>query len=212
MDTMEAILGRRTIRRFDARDIPEDDVRMMLEAARWAPSGHNTQPWGFIVIRDHATKKKIREISADSIVKRIGGRRENAMKIARNHPEQYRTEEALRRFITGEHYEYITRAPVLVAVTCDLNAVSGLQDAFMAIQNMLLAAFSLGIGSCPSSSAVMKPDMEEQVKKTLGVPEHLSVVSIVCLGYPAEQVTVPKKPLYEIAFRERYGEEPYTGT
>jgi len=209
MQAMDAILGRRTIRRFLPTKVSEDDIRTILEAARWTPSGHNVQPWGFIVIRDPATKQAIRELSAASIVKRIGGKRENAMHIARNHPAQYQTEEALRRFITGEHYEYLTQAPVLVAVTCDLKAVSGLQDAFMAIQNMLLAAYALGIGSCPSSSAVITPDMERQVARLLGVPEHLTVVSIVCLGYPAEQVTAPKKPLSEIAFRERWGEKLY---
>jgi nitroreductase len=191
------------------KPVTDGILKSILEAARWAPSGHNTQPWGFIVIRDPATKQKIRDISTESIVKRIDGKRENALKIARNHPLQYRSDEALQRFITGEHYEYITQAQVLIAVTTDMNAVSGLQDAFMAIQNMLLAAHSKGLGACPSSSAVITPDMEAQVKEILRVPQRLSVVSVICLGYPAESVKVEKKPLTDIVFREIYGEHLY---
>ena len=56
MDVFEAILGRRSIRRFRDELLEEGQLEKLLEAARWAPSGANSQPWEFIVVRDPAMK------------------------------------------------------------------------------------------------------------------------------------------------------------
>ena len=58
MDVSEAIKKRRSIRKFKPDPIPEEKIRLLLESARLAPSGTNTQPWRFVVIKDNDTKKK----------------------------------------------------------------------------------------------------------------------------------------------------------
>ena len=61
MDVSEAIKKRRSIRKFKPDPIPEEKIRLLLESARLAPSGTNTQPWRFVVIKDNDTKKKLQE-------------------------------------------------------------------------------------------------------------------------------------------------------
>lgn len=63
MDIFEAILGRRSVRRYTSTDVPDDVVEKLLDAARWAPSGGNNQPWRFVVVRDEVAKQMIKTIS-----------------------------------------------------------------------------------------------------------------------------------------------------
>lgn len=62
MPVIEAIRDRRSIRKYKADKIKDEDILQIIEAARLAPSGSNTQPWKFIIIKDEATKKKIVEV------------------------------------------------------------------------------------------------------------------------------------------------------
>ena len=62
MDVSEAIKKRRSIRKFKPDPIPEEKIRLLLESARLAPSGTNTQPWRFVVIKDNDTKKKLQAL------------------------------------------------------------------------------------------------------------------------------------------------------
>ena len=62
MPVIEAIRDRRSIRKYKADKIKDEDILQIIEAARLAPSGSNTQPWKFIIIKDETTKKKIVEV------------------------------------------------------------------------------------------------------------------------------------------------------
>lgn len=62
-DILDVISSRRSIRRFTDAPVPDEVVNKLIEAARWAPSGENEQPWKLIVVRDPATKAKIAEIA-----------------------------------------------------------------------------------------------------------------------------------------------------
>ncbi|MBN2098943.1 MAG: nitroreductase family protein [Dehalococcoidia bacterium] len=64
MEVLEAIRDRRSIRRYDRRDVPEEKLMQVLEAGRWAPSAHNSQPRKFVVIRDEETRKQLARIAA----------------------------------------------------------------------------------------------------------------------------------------------------
>ena len=59
MEILKEIRERRSIRKFKDRDVMEEQVRLLIEAASMAPSGHNTQPWRFLIVRDEETKAKI---------------------------------------------------------------------------------------------------------------------------------------------------------
>lgn len=59
MDVLEAIRTRRSIRKYDKRPVPEESIREILEAGRWAPSANNSQPWSFIVLRDEKVRREV---------------------------------------------------------------------------------------------------------------------------------------------------------
>lgn len=62
-EVMQCIKGRRSIRKFDAtREVEEEKIQTCLEAARWAPSASNKQPWHFLIVRDKATREKLAEL------------------------------------------------------------------------------------------------------------------------------------------------------
>lgn len=63
MEVFEAILGRRSVRKYKPRNIPDDLIEKLLDAARWAPSGGNTQPWRFVVVKDEVAKKLLKAVS-----------------------------------------------------------------------------------------------------------------------------------------------------
>ncbi|MCS7385602.1 MAG: nitroreductase family protein [Candidatus Methanomethylicota archaeon] len=121
MDLFEAIKGRRSIRRFVRKEVPEEHVKRILEAAIWAPSAGNLQPWEFIIIRDEKVKTEIARaalgqmwITEAPVVVVVCA---NELRSARHYGERGRS------------------------LYC-------IQDTAAATQNMLLAAHALGYGTC----------------------------------------------------------------
>ncbi len=195
MEVLEAIRGRRSCRRYDPRPVEREKLLAVVEAATWAPSPGNSQPWRFVIIQDAARKKAIRE---------------NARLALRYHLYEVSGFQlpALHRFdlrpLDGVgfgshrpppvhesyHLDFLERVPVFVAVAADPRATpdwvnEGRDDghkyaAAAAIQNMLLAAYSLGLGSLWFTLF-----HERTLKPQLGVAPQLHLVALVCLGYAA---------------------------
>jgi nitroreductase len=165
---LEAIKGRRSVRSFRDGRIPEDHLKVVLEAAVWAPSGSNAQPWEFVVVRDRSTVEKIKLFSPG-----LFGDPDTLVVLCVN-----------RERIKG-------RGPKeLVAV----------MDVAMAAQNMMLAAYSLGIGSCPIASF-----NKTAVKELLDIPEHVDPILMVSLGYPDRWPEPPRRrPLEEVVHYGKY--------
>lgn len=173
MDTIEAILKRRSIRRYKPDPIPEEDLRKILECGRQAPSAGNRQPWHFIVTRDPELKRKLAEAcngqtwmaDADVILTGVGV-------------------PSASRGSTGKLWY-----PVDVAI---------------AMQNMILAATSLGYGTCWIGAFD-----GAKVKQLLGIPEEMEVVALTPIGVPAESPGPrPRKSPAEVFSKERYGGGP----
>ncbi len=140
MDAYLAVVGKREVRHYQARPIPEDDLTKILEAGRASGSSRNRQPWRFVAVTDPT---RLRALSA------AVSRPSNVLECS---------------------------AAVVVA----LNSGRAAFDAGRAAQNMMVAAWTLGIGSCPNT-----PMDEAALKKTLGMPEGLSVPTVLSFGYPA---------------------------
>lgn len=167
MEVLEAIRGRRSIRRFKPEEVSDKLIGEILDAARWAPSSKNGQPWEFIVIKSKETKLKLAKLAP------YGG--------------------------------FIAEAPVAIAVVTDPRKSPRfhLEDGSCAVQNMILAAWSLGLGTCWIGTM----DREE-AKQTLGIPKHLHLLTVIPIGYPAEEPPPPsRRKLNEIVHYERYGEK-----
>ncbi|MCM8800306.1 MAG: nitroreductase family protein [Candidatus Omnitrophica bacterium] len=162
MDILEVIKTRRSIRKYK-KDSPKDlDIEKILEAARWAPSGLNNQPWRFMVIKDKETKDRLAQFTK---------------------------------------YGYIIKsAPVIIVVCLDKESSYHYQKDLMAvgacIQNMLLEAHSLDLGTCWLGEILNK---KEDVEKFLNLKENLELTAVISLGYPDEKaLEVKRKSLKEL--------------
>lgn len=201
MDVFEAIKNRRSIRKYQPRDVSDETVRLLIDAARWAPSGHNIQFYGFIIIRNKETKEQIRQFAASHWREANEHRTLEEIKWSfRRVAKEYQTDEAAKRFKSGEWFDFITEAPVLIAVVGRPNS----PDACMATENLMLAAYAMGLGSISTTSATMKPENERTIARMLNVPENLKVIFIVPIGYPAEKPVIEKRSLEELMHYERW--------
>ena len=160
MSLIDSILSRRSIRKYEPRDIPEDVLRQILEVGRQAPSAVNRQPIRFVIVNDHEIAK---EFSSD----------------------------LFNRFIKD--------APAVIVGCADVNSLLtgkwAVVDATIAMQNMVIAAWTLGVGSCWIGAF-----NEKKVKEALKVPDKWRVVALITLGYPAEQPKPKKKKAFEELF------------
>lgn len=201
------IEGRRDVRAFRPDPVDDDTLRRVLEAAHHAPSVGLMQPWNFIVVRERATKSKIRAIFL----------RENeraAAHYAGPRAELYRSLKL----------EGIEEAPVNLCVTCDRERAgphvlgrntivdTDLYSTCCAIQNLWLAARVEGLG-VGWVSILDNRDL----RAALAIPESVEPVAYLCLGYPKEFLDEPelqrrgwaaRLPLDRLIYRERWGEPP----
>lgn len=182
MEVFEAIRTRRSIRVYDNKPVEKEKLLRVLEAARLAPSAGNRQPWCFIVVTDPKVKEEIMKVK-----------------------ERFRPPPPRELPPTSPPKEPprnpLQSAPVVI-VGCALPSKTfpGTDfwkiDVAIALQNLVLAAWELGLGTC----WVGVFHEEEELKKVLGLPEDARVVAMVTLGYPAERKdpVTDRKPLEEI--------------
>jgi len=160
MSLLDVILSRRSIRRYENKDISEEVLQQILETGRQAPSAANRQPIHFVVVNDHDTLK----ILCDTLFSR-----------------------------------FVKYAPVAIVGCADIKSLLtgkwAIVDTTIAMQNMVIAAWTLGIGSCWIGACD-----EEKVKELLKIPDKWKVVALVTLGYPAEQPKPRKKKVFEEMF------------
>jgi nitroreductase len=145
MSVLDVILSRRSIRRYEDKEIPEDVLDRIIEAGRHAPSAANKQPYRFVIVTDAELKKAI----------------------------------------SGLVSRFVKNAPLVIVGCANPKAMLtgkwSTIDTTIALENMVLAAWSLGLGSCWIGSF-----NEEKVKRSLKIPQDWKVVALVCFGYSAE--------------------------
>ncbi|MFQ5899729.1 MAG: nitroreductase family protein [Candidatus Methylomirabilia bacterium] len=205
MDLFEALHTQRTIRRLKPDPIPDSVIRQLLEAAICAPSGGNRQGWTFIVIRDPEVRGHLAELYRE-------GFRE-LLKIP-----YYRDAAALPpdspagKMLASARYlaEHLHEAPVLILACLNAEgAAPGLtmgSSIYPAVQNLLLAARGLGIGSTLTTIHRFR---DSQVKELLGIPPGVETAALIPLGYPLGKFgRPPRKPVQQVTFFDRWGQPP----
>ncbi|MEM5834969.1 MAG: nitroreductase family protein [Candidatus Aenigmatarchaeota archaeon] len=175
METLECIKTRRSVRKFKKKEIEKEKLMKILEAAIYAPSSGNLQNWEFIIVRDEENKKLIAKAALNQ--------------------------------------NFIADASIII-IACsnddkvifygkrgkDLYAI---ENVSAAIQNILLAANDLGIGSCWVGAFD-----EKEIKKILKIPENVRPIAIIPLGYPEKISETPvRRPISEVVFEEKYGKK-----
>jgi nitroreductase len=208
---LKLVKTRRSIRSFKTDPIPDEYVERVIEAARWAPSGGNSQPWEYIVVKDKQIKDRIVDI--------VNEHGEYSRKV-----ELTRAEDLRFPSVSGPVREPgYKNAPVFI-ILCgdprtkeayplltlltrgDSHFTSGLASAFL---YMTLAATTLGLGS-QWVSATGSPFVKCLLRDLLEIPQDLEIYDMLVLGYPASQ---PKPRLVrervEMVHHGRYDKTKY---
>jgi nitroreductase len=190
-----SVVGRqRACREFRADLVEDALVERCLEAATFAPSAENRQPWAFVVVRDAELRGVIGDLTRRAW--RGGGRQHSEPRLA---------SELLAEVDRGAEGG-VAAAPVLVVACGDTRLgleVTLSASIFPAIQNLLLAATALGLGSALTTLPVAFGD---ELRTALTLPTAVQPLAVVPLGWPARRLGPPRRrPVSEKAHRERYG-------
>jgi nitroreductase len=213
-DIIDVITSRKSIRRYRPDPIPDEMIDKILEAARWAPTGENYQPWRLIVIRDQETRNRIGDLA-----KLGSGSRMTAWYCMGEMQKRFegikdpeKRDRVLKFMYSGEVSEFAKQAPLVIAVIGSLmeGSVDVPYDLSACIENMLLEAHSLGLGACWVHGPVASTRDAKKFKEILGIPTGMGeykVIAYVAIGWPAEdrKHPRPKKSLEEIVYWESFG-------
>lgn len=164
MELLEGLKTRRSVRKYDAsKKIPHDDVKKILEAASYAPSAHNMQPWEFLVVEDAEKLAAFRSVQPwTSFAK------DASCVIVVCSDE----EKSFHRAKENEQWSY-----------ADI-------DGTLAAYGVLLAAHGLGYGACFCGASPM-PLVVDNLRKAFDLPQNMRPVAIIPVGVPLETPKQP---------------------
>jgi len=180
-DVIEIIKTRRCVRQYLDKEISDDDIRFLIDCAGYAPSGLNMQPWAFLVIKNKDKILQLSETCKKSMIPLLESMK-NTSKAAAEYLAFLK--------MTGSDMFY--GAPVLVIILGNKNAATAVYDCAMAAQTMMLAAQSIGIGSCWIGGA-QRALMDEKLLMEIGAPEGYIHVAPLIFGYPEGKTKMPDR-------------------
>jgi len=170
-ETLKNISNRRSTRAFLPEQLNSGDVTSIIDAGIYAPSANNTQPWHFTVIQRKDIIDRLSYAFKESV---------------RNSENEY-----IRRLADNEKFHVFYNAPTVVLVSGDEKNKAASVDCAAAVENMLIAAESLEIGSCWVGfiSYLLNSEDGKEFVKELGIPEGFKQIHSVCLGYKKIEIT-----------------------
>jgi nitroreductase len=193
-DFFEVVHTQRAARSFLPDDVDDATVARILTAATHAPSAENSQPFVFVVVRDAAVRAAIGDLTA-----RLWEGGAKAL-------EEQRLSPAFLRDVHEGATGGVAAAPVLVVVCGDTRLTHPkalAASVFPAVQNLLLAAHALGLGSTLTTLPVLAGD---ELSAPLGLPPEIVPVAVIPLGYLPKPLGPPRRqPVSEKAHLNRYG-------
>ncbi len=204
MEFFDVVTTQRAMRRLKADPIADHLLRQIMDAAICAPSGGNRQGWGFVVVRDATTRGRLGELYREAwgeLMKTPYYREAGA--APPGNPVG-------RMLVSARHLaEHLADVPVIVVACIATEGNSTLTTAasiYPAVQNLMLAARALGIGSCITTIHRFR---DAEVKALLGIPAGVETAALIPLGYPLGRFgPPPRKPAREVTFADRWGQAP----
>ena len=207
-----AMSSLRAVRRLRPDPVPDAVLRRVLEAASWAPTGGNVQPWRVVAVRDAAGKQRLGELYAE----RWAAYSAQHRKLIADAPEAVR-ERNERMLAAGDHLAHHFGQTPVVLVFCfdprnmaitdarlDRISVVGGASIYTAVQNALLACRAEGLG-CVLTTLLC--ECEAAVRELLEIPEPWGTAAAVPIGYPLLRGHGPlsRRPVEKLAFLDRWG-------
>jgi nitroreductase len=185
----------RACRAFTDQTVDSTDLERILQAATFAPSAENRQPWVFVVVEDPD-----RRAAFGQLIQEIWE------SFGRAYSQKHATPHLLRDVEHGLGEGGVAGAPVLIVVGGDTSLVDRSQikaSVFPAIQNLMLGAAALGLGSCLTTIATLQA---EKTRELVDFPPEIEPVALLPIGYPRRKLGPPNRQSFTAkAHRERFG-------
>lgn len=177
MEWLDTLHGRRAVRAYaDAPPSPEQ-LDAVLEAATWAPSGMNLQPWRFYLVEGRPALKAISDKAKVHALDGLQGRAES---------------QALRGMLEAPDFNLFYDAPALIIICSAEEGEMALKDCCLAAGALMLAAFAEGLGTCWIGLAegwLARPE----ARRWLGLPDTVRPVAPIIIGVPSGSAAAPAR-------------------
>ena len=191
---LQFVKSRRSVRKFSSRRVTRDQIERMIKAACWAPSNHNRQGWKFIVFENPATIQKLaaetRKVVSQSITE-AGGLNPQAADELIHFAGGF--EKAPVLILAMHKKSPAVGKPVLSRATGPLASGEAISAA-MACQNLLLAAYAMGLGACVMTAPLLAGSMWNSME---GLPLGFEPTCLIAVGYPDEIPETPRRKKLE---------------
>jgi len=185
MELGDAIFTRTSVRYYQEREVEEEKIKELIEAAIRAPTASGLENWLFVIFKSSEAKKKVYELIAKGMI------------------EYYQnfglSEEKIEKLKKRIYEEKMYRAPLYIGVFMNKNVrflkgekfdllefVWSVESAAMAIQNLMLKAVELGLGTCYMGVANFE-GIEEEIRSVAGLGEEWYLVGLITAGYPLRE-------------------------
>jgi nitroreductase len=218
-DLYETMSTLRAVRRLRPDPIPADVLERVLQAACWAPTGGNTQPWRIIVVRSPGPKKALADIYGPEWHKYTEFSLRRAERQGLSGDDRAKLE---RTLAAGDHLaDHLAEAPVILLFIADpaqmaitdknLDRISmvGGGSVYTAVENAMLACVAEGLGCTLTTLHCLR---EPEVKAALNIPADWATLAMVPIGYPVGKGHGPitRRPPDQLAFDDAFG-VPWSG-
>jgi Nitroreductase len=179
-EVLDCIRARRSTRQFQGRQLEAEDLKALLEAAIWAPSGGNNQSWLFTAIQNKEVLLKINQWVREGF----------------GHwtpDDDYPGKLAAKTQAQREDYNFYYHAPTLIIASNKPNYENAMADCSLALENLFLAAQSLGLGSCYINQLhwLRNDSKLRDYLSELGIPKEHTICSSAAVGYIAKESNPP---------------------
>ncbi|MDH3644884.1 MAG: nitroreductase family protein [Gammaproteobacteria bacterium] len=199
MSLFDVMYHCRAMRRLDNREVPEEMLVKLIDAANQAPSGSNMQNGRWIIVRDAAVKQQLADLNRKGIEAYLGTQLDNPGSL----PHQ--SEEKRQRMVDSVVWQmdHMHEIPALVIACMEFGVkvdpatmAMGGGSIWPGIQNLLLAARASGLGAAPTTLALID---QQAVAEVLNLPETMAAFCLIPVGYPLGNFgPVTRKPVTEI--------------
>jgi nitroreductase len=177
MDFFDLLVKRRSIRNYEAKEVPVETIKGMIRESCLAPSSGNGQPWKFIIVNNKGWIKKLSDESKKNLLASIEKNPDSPMK---------KYESALG----NKDFNVFYNAPCLVYIGCSKEIRSADVDCALTACYFMLSAAAKDLGTCwvALGSVIQDPG----IRREIGMPEDYQIIAPIIVGYPS---SVPEKPM-----------------
>ncbi|MBU4318440.1 MAG: nitroreductase [Proteobacteria bacterium] len=211
METYDALLTRRSIRKYLKDPVHPDILQKIMTAALWAPSGSNTQPWRFYVASGKSRDELIQAMidasgpeapsmdAYDQLVERVDQIRAAMTENNTVEVGSIRSSEEGAKFIRYGSIRFYQAPVVIIVATPKHMGGSSHQSIGAAVQNILLAAHAEGLATCWLG---MPMAFKDKIIQVLNIPDDVELVTTISLGYPDKNSAINKLIMPRLSFEE----------